>query len=183
MKKGTKIALLCFFLPCEIFFVICTIPALFIFVPVGIIGVVVSVFFGTVVASLIQSMKGKKPILNLFREGEKTCKKCGTTFEKSRYFGCPRCAEEKRKNQPPLPTFEEMQQVRAERKARKNAFWEAVGTIGIINELSEKPPLKQKQDKWARMDNDGYIDHDPGNHDVDESGYCIDCDNNVEDMM
>ena len=39
MKRGGKIALLCFFLPCEVFFVICTIPALFIFLPVGIVGI------------------------------------------------------------------------------------------------------------------------------------------------
>ena len=102
MKKGTKIGLLCFFLPCEMFFVICTIPALFIFPPVGIIGVIVSVFFGIVVASIIQSLKGKKPILNLFREGEKTCKKCGYTYQKDKAYSCPRCAEEKRK----IPTKE-----------------------------------------------------------------------------
>ena len=181
MKKGGKIALLCFFLPCEVFFVICTIPALFIFLPVGIVGLVVSTFFGLVVASIIQSIKGKKPILNLFRECTKTCKKCGTTYEKAKSYACPRCAEEKRKNQPPLPTFAEMQEARMARKARKAAFWEAVGTIAVIDELTR--PKEKKQDMWARMDNDGYIDHDPGNHDVDESGYCIVCDNNVEDMM
>ena len=61
---------------------------------------VVSVFFGMVVASIIQSLKGKKPLMNLFREGQKTCKKCGYTYEKRTAFDCPRCAEEKRKNEP-----------------------------------------------------------------------------------
>ena len=134
-----------------------------------------------VIISIFQSLKGKKPILHLFREGTKTCKKCGTTYEKAKSYGCPKCAEEKRKNQPPLPTYQEMQQARAERKARKAAFWEAVGTIAIFDEMTR--PKEKQQDMWARMDNDGYIDHDPGNHDVDESGYCIDCDNNIEDMM
>lgn len=181
MKKKGKIVLLCIFMPIEIFFVICTIPALFIFLPVGIIGVVVSVFYGMIIASIIQSIKGKTPIFNLFREGTKTCKKCGTTYEKRKSYGCPKCAEERRKNQQPLPTFEEMQRARAERKARKNAFWEAVGTFAVIDELTRPKP--KEPDMWAKIDNDGYIDHDPGNHDVDESGYCIDCDNNIEDMM
>ncbi len=181
MKRGTKIALLCFFLPCEIFFVICTIPALFIFLPVGIVGVVISVFFGMVVASIIQSLKGKKPILNLFREGQKTCKKCGTTFEKARYFSCPHCAEEKRKNQPPLPSFEEMQAARYERKRRKAEFWNAVGTLAMINELSEKPPLKKKS-----VLNSTYYDHEhlhtEEGHET-EDGYCMECDIAVEDIQ
>ena len=140
--------MLCFFLPCEVFFVICTIPALFIYLPVGIVCIVASVFFGMVVASIIQSLKGKKPIMNLFREGQKTCKKCGYTYEKRTAFSCPRCAEEKRKNQPPLPTYEEIQAARMARKARKNAFWDFVGAIGVIGELSEldeKPPLKKTE--------------------------------------
>lgn len=182
MKRGGKIALLCFFLPCEIVFVICTIPAIFIYLPVGIVGIVVSVFCGMVVTSIVQSIQGKKPILNLFREGQKTCKKCGTTYEKAKYFGCPHCAEEKRKNQPPLPTFEEMQAARMARKARKAAFWNGIGaSFEILEECTR--PNEKKQDMWARMDEDGYIDHDFGNHDIDESGYCIDCDNNIEDMI
>lgn len=181
MKRGTKIALLCFFLPCEIFFIICTIPALFIFLPVGIIGVVVSVFFGMVVASIIQSLKGKKPVLNLFREGQKTCKKCGTTFEKARYFSCPHCAEEKRKKQPPLPTFEEMQAARYERKRRKAEFWDAVGTLAMISEFSKKPPLKKKS-----VLNSTFYDHEhlhtEEGHET-EDGYCMECDIAVEDIQ
>lgn len=181
MKRGAKIALLCFFMPCEIFFVICTIPALFIFLPVGIVGVVVSVFFGLVVTSIIQSLKGKKPIFNLFREGQKTCKKCGTTFEKAKYFSCPHCEEEKRKNQPPLPTFEEMQAARYERKRRKAEFWDAVGALAMISEFSEKPPLKKKS-----MLNSTYYDHEhlhtEEGHDV-EDGYCMECDIAVEDIL
>lgn len=181
MKRKTKIVLLCLFIPIEAFFCLATLVALFMFPPVGFVGLAASVLYMLVIISIFQSLKGKKPILHLFREGTKTCKKCGTTYEKAKSYGCPKCAEEKRKNQPPLPTFQEMQQARAERKARKAAFWEAVGTIAIFDEMTR--PKEKQQDMWARMDNDGYIDHDPGNHDVDESGYCIDCDNNIEDMM
>jgi len=54
-----------------VFFAVCTPPALFIFLPVGIIGVVVTTFFGLVIASIFQSLHGKKPILNPFREGSR----------------------------------------------------------------------------------------------------------------
>lgn len=181
MKRTTKIVLLCIFIPCEAFFCLATLVALFMFPPVGFVGLAASTLYMLVIISIFQSLKGKKPILNLFREGTKTCRKCGTTYEKAKSYGCPHCAEERRKNQPPLPTFQEMQAARMARKARKSAFWEAVGAIAIFDELTR--PKEKKKDMWARMDNDGYIDHDPGNHDVDESGYCIDCDNNVEDMM
>ena len=184
MKKGGKIALLCFFLPCEIFFIICTIPALFIFLPVGIVGVVVSVFFGIVVASIIQSIKGKKPILNLFREGTKTCKKCGTTYEKRTAYSCPHCAEERRKNQPPPPTYEQMQEIRAIRKARKNAFWDFVGAVGVIGELSElndPPPMKK-----SSILNSTHYDHEhlhtEEGHET-EDGYCMESDIAVEDIQ
>lgn len=181
MKKGTKIGLLCFFLPCELFFVICTIPALFIFPPVGIIGVIVSVFFGMVVASIIQSLKGKKPILNLFREGEKTCKKCGYTYQKSKAYTCPHCAEEKRKNAPPLPTYEEMQVVRYERKRRKAEFWDAVGTLAVINELTEKPPMQKKSVLNSTYYDNEYLHTEEG-HDV-EDGYCMECDMDINDIL
>jgi len=184
MKRGGKIALLCFFLPCEIFFVICTIPALFIFLPVGIVGVVVSVFFGIVVTSIIQSLKGKKPIMNLFREGQKTCKKCGTTFEKAKFFSCPHCAEEKRKNQPPPPTYEEMRAARLARKARKNAFWDFVGAIGVIGELSEMndPPPQKRNSVLNSTDYDHGSLHSEEGHET-EDGYCMECDMNVEDIL
>ena len=181
MKRTTKIVLLCIFIPCEAFFCLATLVALFMFPPVGFVGLAASILYMLIIISIFQSLKGKKPIFNLFREGIKTCRKCGTTYEKARFYGCPHCAEERRKNQPPMPTFEEMQAARMARKARKSAFWEAVGTIAIFDELTR--PKEKNQDMWARMDNDGYLDHDPGNHDVDESGYCIDCDNSVEDMM
>ena len=181
MKRTAKIVLLWFFIPIEIFFCLATFVAIFLFPPVGIIGLAASTLYLLVIISIVQSLKGKKPILNLFREGTKTCKKCGKTYANARAYSCPFCAEEKRKQQPPLPTWDQMQEAAAQRRARKDSFWNAVGTLMIFDELTK--PKKKQADMWARMDNDGYIDHDPGNHDVDESGYCIDCNSNIEDLL
>lgn len=76
MKSTGKKILLGFFGVSELFFVIFTIPALFIYFPVGLVGVVVSTFFGIVIVSIVQNLKGKKQIMNIFREGIKTCKRC-----------------------------------------------------------------------------------------------------------
>ena len=99
-------------------------------------------------------------------------------------FSCPRCAEEKRKNQPPLPTYEEMQAARMARKARKNAFWDFVGAIGIIGELgelNEKPPIR-KQSILNSTCYDGEHLHTEEGHDT-EDGYCMECDMAVEDIQ
>lgn len=181
MKRGIKIGLLCFFLPCEVVFVICTIPALFIFLPVGIVGAVASVFFGIVVASIIQSMKGKQPIMNLFREGQKTCKKCGYTYEKRTAFSCPRCAEERRRNQPPMPTYEEMQEARMARRARKTEFWNAVGALAVLNELTEKAQLKRKSVLNSTYYGHEHLHTEEG-HET-EDGYCMECDIAIEDIL
>ena len=181
MKRNTKIGLLCFFIPCEVFFAICTLPALFIFLPVGIVGVAVVIFFGLVITSIFQSLKGQKPIFNLFREGSKTCKKCGYTYEKSKAYTCPRCAEETRKNQPPLPTYDEMMAAKIARKARKADFWKAVGELALISELSEKPPIRKKS-VLNSTDFDHEHLHTEEGHDT-EDGYCMECDLQVEDIL
>lgn len=184
MKKGTKIALLCFFVPIEVVFCLATLVAIFIVPPVGFVGLAASTLYLLVIISICQSLKGKKPVLNLFREGVKTCRKCGTTYEKAKFFSCPKCAEEKRKNQPPLPTFEEMENARLARKARKAAFWDFVGAVGVIGELSElneKPPLKKKSVLNSTC-YDGEHLHTEEGHET-EDGYCIECDLNVEDIL
>lgn len=184
MKRTTKIVLLCIFIPCEVFFCLATLVALFMFPPIGLVGLAASILYMLVIISIFQSLKGKKPILNLFREGTKTCKKCGTTFEKAKFFSCPHCAEEKRKNQPPPPTYEEMQAARLARKARKNAFWDFVGAIGVIGELSEmdnSPPQKRKSILNSTDYDHGSLHSEEG-HET-EDGYCIECDINVEDML
>lgn len=184
MKKGTKITLLCIFVPIEIFFCLATFVALFMFPPVGIFGLAASTLYLIVIISIWQSLKGKKPILNLFREGTKTCKKCGTTYEKAKSFGCPKCAEEKRKNQPPLPTLEEMEYARLKRKARKAAFWDFVGAVGVIGELSEMndPPPKKRSSVLNSTDYDYGSLHSEEGHET-EDGYCMECDMAVEDML
>jgi len=184
VKRTTKIVLLCIFIPCEAFFCIATLVALFMFPPVGLVGLAASVLYMLVIISIFQSLLGKKTIINLFREGQKTCRKCGYTYEKRAAFSCPHCAEEKRKNQPPLPTYEEMQAARMARKARKNAFWDFVGAIGVIGELSElneKPPIK-KQSILNSTCYDGEHLHTEEGHET-EDGYCMECDIAVEDIL
>ena len=163
------------------FFAICTLPALFIFLPVGIVGVAVVIFFGLVITSIFQSLKGQKPIFNLFREGSKTCKKCGYTYEKSKAYTCPRCAEETRKNQPPLPTYDEMMAARMARKARKADFWNAVGELALISEFSEKTPIRKKS-ILNSTDFDNEHLHTEEGHDT-EDGYCMECDLPIGDIL
>ena len=71
-----------FFLIFDVMFALCTLLALAIFPPVGIIGIFVTTLYTLVVISIRQSIKGRKPIFNLFREGEKVCKKCGKPFSR-----------------------------------------------------------------------------------------------------
>ena len=184
MKRTTKIVLLCIFIPCEVFFCLATLVALFMFPPIGLVGVAASTLYLLVIISIFQSLRGKKPVFNLFREGTKTCKKCGTTFEKAKYFSCPHCAEEKRKNQPPMPTYEEMQAARMARKARKNAFWDFVGAVGVIGELSElneRPPLKKKSVLNSTYYDNEHLHTEEGHETGD--GYCMECDLPVEDIL
>lgn len=131
MKKGSKITHLCIFVPSEVIFCIATFVALFMYSPVGFVCLAVSALYMLVIISICQSLKGKKPAFNLFIEGTRTCKKCGTTYERAKHFGCPKCAEEKRKNQPPLPTFEEMENARLARKARKATFWDLLELLAL----------------------------------------------------
>ncbi len=176
-SSTTKKVLFWFFLPVDIFFGLVTVIALAIFPPVGIIGIAATTLYTLVVISIRQSIKGKKPILNLFREGEKICKKCGHTYSK-KYYGCPKCASKKK---PELPTLQEMQQAAYNRRQRKNEFWNAVGTMMFIDEMTETKP--KKKDVWTKMESEGeWIDHQSEGHDL-EDGYCIDCDSNIEDMM
>lgn len=142
---------------------------------------VVVIFFGLVITSIFQSLKGEKPIFNLFREGTKTCKKCGNTYEKSKAYTCPYCAEEKRKNQPPLPTYEDMMEARMVRKARKADFWNAVGELAIISELSERPPI-QKKSILNSTDYDHEHLHTEEGHET-EDGYCMECDLPIGDIL
>lgn len=81
-----------FFLGIDIFFGILTLIFLFVFPPVGLIGIAVTVLYALVAISIKQAIKGKKPILDMFREGTKTCRKCKQTFAKKEHWTCPHCA-------------------------------------------------------------------------------------------
>lgn len=166
-----------FFLIFDVMFALCTLIALAIFPPVGIIGIFVTTLYTLVVISIRQSIKGKKPIFNLFREGEKVCKKCGKPFSR-KFISCPNCAK---KEKVELPSYEEMRQAAIARKQRKDEFWTAVGTMMVIDEITSTKPAKK--DVWTKMESEGeWIDHLSEGHDL-EDGYCIDCDSNIEDII
>lgn len=80
-----------FFRGIDILFGVLTPIFLFVFSPVGLIGVAVTVLYALVAISIKQSNNGKKPILDLFREGTKTCRKCKHTFAKKQHLTCPHC--------------------------------------------------------------------------------------------
>lgn len=122
-----------FFLGIDIFFGILTFIFIFVFPPVGLIGVAVTVLYALVAISIKQSINGKKPIFDLFREGTKTCRKCKHKFAKKEHLTCPYCArvrEFKRKyaefikSKTPPPKDEEHED-----------FWEELGTLMLIDSL------------------------------------------------
>lgn len=125
--------LYCFFLGIDIFFGVLTLIFLFVFPPIGLIGVAVTVLYALVTISIKQSINGKKPIFDLFREGTKTCRKCKHTFEKKEYLTCPHCArvrEFKRKHAENIksktpPTKDE----------EHDDFWEELGMLMLIDEI------------------------------------------------
>lgn len=125
--------LYCFFLGIDIFFGVLTLIFLFVFPPIGLIGVAVTVLYALVTISIKQSINGKKPIFDLFREGTKTCRKCKHTFAKKEYLTCPHCARvrefkrkhaENIKSKTPPPKDEE-----------HDDFWEELGTLILIDSL------------------------------------------------
>lgn len=122
-----------FFLGIDIFFGVLTLIFLFVFPPIGLIGVTVTVLYVLVAISIKQSLGGKKPIFDLFREGTKTCSKCKHTFAKKEHLTCPHCArvrEFKRKyaeiikSKTPPPKDEE-----------HDDFWEELGMLMLIDEI------------------------------------------------
>lgn len=56
MKRTTKIVVLCFFIPIEAFFCLATLVALFMFPPVGIVGLAASTLYMLVIISIFQSL-------------------------------------------------------------------------------------------------------------------------------
>ena len=132
-SNKTKKNLLTLFIVFEFIFIPITILGLLIFFPVGIVGLVTCVLYALVIVSIKQSLARKKPILDLFREGTKTCKKCKHTFPKKQHLTCPHCArvrEFKRKyadiikSKTPPPKDE-----------AHLDFWEEIGLLMLLDEI------------------------------------------------
>lgn len=69
-------------------------------------------------------------------------------------------------------------------KLEKNAFWNFVGAIGVIGEMSElneSPPLEKKSVLNSTCYDNEHLHTEEG-HDT-EDGYCMECDLPVEDIL
>ena len=136
MKKATektKKTLMIIFIVFEVIFIPMTILGLLIFLPVGLVGVAACMLYALVIISIKQSIVGKKPILDLFREGYNTCQKCNHTYPRRMYLTCPHCARIrafKRK-------YKEI--IRSKEMPPKDEehedFWEEIGKLMILDEL------------------------------------------------
>ncbi len=176
-SQTTKKVFFWAFLVWDLFLGLGTVLGLALYLPIGIIGLGLTTLYTLVVISIRQSIKGKKPIFNLFREGESKCKKCGYIYS-NKFYNCPKCAKKEKSE---LPTYQEMKQAAYNRRQRKNEFWNAVGTMMFIDEVTATK--QKKKDVWTKMETEGeWIDHQSEGHDL-EDGYCIDCDSNIEDMF
>lgn len=131
MKRRGKIALLCFFALAESFFVLITVVTLFAYLPVGIIGLAVSTFFAIVIISIQQSIKGKKPIIDLFHENPKK-RKNAAVFKKQTSSKLVEGLEQR-------SSFSDYNE---RRKARREAFFEVMAMDMIIDSLFDSDNKK-----------------------------------------
>ena len=136
MKKtsdNTKKNLLIIFIVFEAIFTPITLLSLLIFFPVGLVGVVACVLYALVIISIKQSLAGKNPIIDLFREGYNTCRKCKHTYPRRMSLTCPHCARVrafKRKYQSIIKSKE-----MPPKDEEHEDFWEEIGKLMILDEL------------------------------------------------
>lgn len=132
-SKRTKKALLFIFIPAEIFFIIFTPAILSIDPTVGFIVISVLIFYALVIISIYESLKGKKPVIDLFREGSKTCRKCGYTYKKFNNYSCPVCRSKKKKREK-LSFSEENRKIKSNGVTKHKLLWTIVGIITAFGE-------------------------------------------------
>ncbi|MBE6703001.1 MAG: hypothetical protein E7585_06295 [Ruminococcaceae bacterium] len=115
------------------FFGALTLVFLFVLPPVGLFGVAITAIYILVAISIKQSMQGKKPIFDMFREGMRTCRKCKKTYPKKQSLTCPYCAkvrEFKRK----YATIIESKKMPPKDEEHSD-FWEDIGMLMILDEI------------------------------------------------
>ena len=117
------------FIVFEAIFAPMTLLGLLIFFPVGLVGVVACVLYALVIVSIKQSLAGKKPIIDLFREGYNTCKKCKHTYPRRLSLTCPHCAR--------VRAFKRKYQsiIKSKEMPPQDDFWEEIGKLMILDEL------------------------------------------------
>jgi len=136
MKKTsekTKRGLLTLFIVFECIFAPFTVLGLLIFFPVGLIGLAACIIYALVIISIKQSINGKKPILDLFREGKKTCRKCKHTFSKKDSLTCPYCARVREFKRKYAPIIESKKLPPKDEEHMD--FWEEIGLLMLIDEI------------------------------------------------
>lgn len=136
MKKTsekTKKNLLIVFIVFEIVFAPMTLLGLLIFFPVGLVGVAACALYGLVIASIKQSMAGKKPILDLFREGYNTCRKCKHTYPRRMSLTCPHCARVRAFKRKYRKIIES--KIMPPKDEEHEDFWEEIAKLMILEEL------------------------------------------------
>lgn len=139
MKKTsdrTKKNILILFTVLEAIIVPATILCLLIFFPVGLVGVTVCALYAFVIVSIRQSLAGKKPIFDLFREGYNTCGKCKRTYPRQMSLTCPHCARVrafKRKYRAIIETNE-----MPPKDKEHEDFWEEIAMFMIIDEIFDE---------------------------------------------
>jgi len=102
--------------------------------PLGLICVAACVIYTIAIISIKQSIDGKKPIWDLFREGTKTCKKCKHTYQRRIAYFCPYCArirKFKRQYKAQIDKYKTQER----RENEDEDFWTAVGTLMILDEI------------------------------------------------
>lgn len=116
-----------------VFFGALTLVFLFVIPPVGVVGIAVTTLYILVAISIKQSMDGKKPIFDMFREGQKTCRKCNRTYPKKQSLSCPYCARVKefKRKYSDIIAKKEM----PPKDEEHSDFWEEIGMLMLIDEL------------------------------------------------
>jgi len=131
--EKTKRTLLMIFIVFECLFAPITLLALLIFFPVGLVGLAACVIYALVITSIKQSLNGKKPIIDLFREGMKTCRKCKHTYSKKESLTCPYCAKV-RAFKHKYAKIIESKQLPPKDKEHED-FWTEIGLLMLIDEI------------------------------------------------
>ena len=122
-----------FFFGIDIFFGLLTLIFIFVLPPVGLVGIAVTVLYALVAVSIKQSVEGKKPVFDLFREGTKTCRKCKHTYARKESLTCPQCARVKKFKKKYADILKK--KAYPPKDEEHKDFWEEIAMLMIIDDI------------------------------------------------